>query len=367
MMKYKHNYYSSKPAFTIVELLVVIVVIGILAAITIVSYTGISGKASVASVQADLSNAKKQLNLYNVDHGFYPTDLNNNCPRDSVSNTDNRYCIKSSTNSTFFYAPNNSLVPTGFSLTTTTTNSISYKVTESTFPTQGDNTTYGLVLNLDAGNSASYPGSGTTWTDLSGLGNNGTLMNGVTYSSSNGGALGFDGSNDYINLPDLSVAEDKDFTYEAWVTASLGISTDIMVAIGEGNSTNANPMSFLAVGVANGYENTISYRMRNDDATSDKLLTVYPPNILNGSPHYIAAVGNGTNVSLYVDGIFYSSNTVSTGTVNIDRSRIGVRPRSSIYEKYWAKDILLARIYNRALSAIEITKNFNTTKSRYGL
>ena len=58
----------------------------------------------------------------------------------------------------------------------------------------------GLVLALDAGNLKSYPGSGTTWTDLSGGGNTGTLTNGPTYSSANGGSLVFDGTNDYISL-----------------------------------------------------------------------------------------------------------------------------------------------------------------------
>jgi hypothetical protein len=54
-----------------------------------------------------------------------------------------------------------------------------------------------LVLCLDAANPKSYPGSGTTWTDLSGFGNNGTLINGVGYSSDNLGSLSFDGVNDY--------------------------------------------------------------------------------------------------------------------------------------------------------------------------
>jgi hypothetical protein len=59
--------------------------------------------------------------------------------------------------------------------------------------------TDGLVLALDAGNTKSYPGSGTTWTDLSGRGNNGTLTNGPTYNSSNGGSIVFDAVNDYFS------------------------------------------------------------------------------------------------------------------------------------------------------------------------
>jgi uncharacterized delta-60 repeat protein len=60
--------------------------------------------------------------------------------------------------------------------------------------------TDGLVLALDAANPKSYPGSGTTWTDLSGNGNTGTLTNGPTYSSANGGSIAFDGVDDYSAL-----------------------------------------------------------------------------------------------------------------------------------------------------------------------
>ena len=78
-MKY-NNRLNSHLGFTIVELLVVIVVIGILAAITIVSYTGISQKAIVASLQLDLSNASKQFKLFNVDNGSYPTGIDETEP-----------------------------------------------------------------------------------------------------------------------------------------------------------------------------------------------------------------------------------------------------------------------------------------------
>ena len=59
--------------------------------------------------------------------------------------------------------------------------------------------TNGLVLYLDAANKKSYPGSGTTWTDLSGNNNTGTLTNGPTFDSNNGGSIVFDGTNDYVS------------------------------------------------------------------------------------------------------------------------------------------------------------------------
>jgi len=64
--------------------------------------------------------------------------------------------------------------------------------------------TDGLVLALDAADKNSYPGSGTTWNDLAGS-NNGTLTNGPTFDSGNGGSIVFDGVDDYVNLSNLGL------------------------------------------------------------------------------------------------------------------------------------------------------------------
>jgi hypothetical protein len=79
--------------------------------------------------------------------------------------------------------------------------------------------TSGLVLNLDAANTKSYPGSGLTWTDLTGRGNNGTLTNGPTFSSANGGRIVLDGSNDHVVIADNNVFDfgTGDFAVDLWV------------------------------------------------------------------------------------------------------------------------------------------------------
>lgn len=114
--------------FTIVELLVVIVVIGILAAITIVSYSGIAGRALIANLQSDLVSDSKQLKLYNVEHGYYPSSLDeDNCPL--TPDEDARYCLKSSSGVELTYVGGAQI----FKLTATK-NGISYRVTEDRTP-----------------------------------------------------------------------------------------------------------------------------------------------------------------------------------------------------------------------------------------
>ena len=116
--------------FTIVELLVVIVVIGILAAITVVAYTGISGKAIVATLQSDLSNSAQRLKMYQTEHGAYPQNLDgSNCP---TGPTDINYCLRPSSGNTFAYSSSSPY--STFSLTATNTNGTSYRITDGTGP-----------------------------------------------------------------------------------------------------------------------------------------------------------------------------------------------------------------------------------------
>ena len=116
--------------FTIVELLVVIVVIGILAAITVVSYTGISGRAKVAALQSDLSNAATQLKAFQATDasGNYPTA--NVCPTPGAT----EICLKTSSGNAYTtYTPNNVSNPKTFALTATN-GTLLYQITNDSSP-----------------------------------------------------------------------------------------------------------------------------------------------------------------------------------------------------------------------------------------
>lgn len=121
-------------AFTIVELLVVIVVIGILASITIVSYSGISTRARVASLQSDLVNSSKALKIFYVDNGSYPSTISTNCTTNPTTATN--LCLKPSSGTDFTATPYFSSNNNSFGLTATN-GSLVYCITENSAPTVG--------------------------------------------------------------------------------------------------------------------------------------------------------------------------------------------------------------------------------------
>jgi hypothetical protein len=94
--------------------------------------------------------------------------------------------------------------------------------------------TDGLVLYLDAANSKSYPGSGTTWGDLSRSQNNGALVNGPTFSSANNGILTFNGSNQSANMSAAAgTFGTGDFTISFW-WKSTAAQSNFTTVIGQG-------------------------------------------------------------------------------------------------------------------------------------
>ncbi len=149
-----------RPAFTIVELLVVIVVIGILAAITVVSYSGITSRATVASVQSDLDNASRLLKMYGVEYGSYPTALDgSNCP--TAPTVDSKYCLKASTGTTLAYS---SVAPSTFHLTATK-NATAYAVTNGSSPAIATTANGSSTGSACPSGFIPVPGSGTYGTN----------------------------------------------------------------------------------------------------------------------------------------------------------------------------------------------------------
>lgn len=172
---------SKQTGFTIVELLIVIVVIGILAAITIVTYAGISQRATATSLKSDLNGASKQLRLYQVDNSGYPIGID--CNTTPAANT---ICLKSSNGTTYTtFTPNNTTNPQTFCITATN-GTANYFVNQDGTPASGACSVTNLVLNPVPASSSGYGTTGShtiTWNS----GTNALGVSGYVTSAPNSG------------------------------------------------------------------------------------------------------------------------------------------------------------------------------------
>ena len=230
--------------------------------------------------------------------------------------------------------------------------------------------TSGLILNLDAGNVSSYSGTGTTWTDLSSTGNNGTLVNGTGYSSSNGGALVFDGVNDYVNITNKSKIINTDFTYDFWFKVNSNPNT-YQTLISQINGDYAD-YSILGKNRSGAQQGNIYFQLQGFTLQSNLSATDL---IAAGNINYTAVAkkeGTYYKMYLYRNGVLDNSLNTTLSTLNMDnwlniQTNIGRNSSNNgFYGEYLGGNIYVGRVYNRALSTTEITQNFDATKTRFG-
>jgi hypothetical protein len=217
--------------------------------------------------------------------------------------------------------------------------------------------TDGLVLALDAGDRNSYVSGSTVWRDLTVNANNGTLTNGPTFNSTNGGNIVFDGIDDIVTVLNSPSIDTVSVSVELWVkwnSISLGVDK---VLFAKGVASGAGNRSYWF------YENEgvqFSYLSSFTSPISSNLL-------LDGKWHSITGTYDAVNfLNIYLDGNLY--NSVS-GVVTSQKTVFGIGINGYFNGTYHAssKNISSVKIYNRALSSTEILQNYNATKGRFGL
>jgi hypothetical protein len=214
--------------------------------------------------------------------------------------------------------------------------------------------TDGLVMYLDAGNTKSYPGSGTTWTDISRNGNNATLINGASWNSS--GYISTDAVDDYIQVADApSLRFTTGFTQIIWVKLKNTITDYYRTLFGKPNYVNygmivewygGNPI--LADFLVGGTRNALGLVTPG----SNWVMVAQTYNASGGSNNHVLYLRGGATDTLY-----------GTSTGNVDTNTEPVR----IGQAGLSMDVAMALMYNRSLSQTEILQNYNTQKSRFGL
>ena len=235
--------------------------------------------------------------------------------------------------------------------------------------------TSGLILNLDGNNYT----SGSTWTDLSGEGNNGTI-DGSTYNSGNGGYFDFDGTNDNVKVPmtgdvnDTLFSGSNNFSLEFWFKADnlpANGGTDFRYSqalLGGGNRqivlVFGNGFDDKEVGVrvnmgswtgpvgsgADSIQNNIWYNLiATYDSSSGFVL------YLNG----VQKSTSSTTGTIGTPGSAFDSNNKLIGCVSDNTGSVNFRDR------FFDGKISICRIYNKVLTASEVEHNFDAMKGRF--
>ena len=222
----------------------------------------------------------------------------------------------------------------------------------------------GLVMNLDAGNVSSYPGSGTTWTDVSGNGNNGTLTLGPTYSSVNGGSIVFDGTNDYVSVPrPSSIVTGGQITISLWAKwLSTGTDTSTIQALIDNDHRNS-PLQGFVIQDRPDLAKSLTFSPKPD---IDGAVSTFV--VGNGSWHHITGTYDGSTVKLYIDGNLNAQVSQSGGLATVQPNiTLGQWQGAGSPARHLNGNIAQASIYSRALSASEVLQNYNALASRFGL
>jgi hypothetical protein len=204
-------------------------------------------------------------------------------------------------------------------------------------------------MHLDAGNAASYPGSGTAWTDLSGSGNNGTLTNGPTYSAADGGQIVFDGTNDFVACGNAASLQTTSVTLEVWFK-SPNTNTGVRYLFGKEQAHGLITEAKILCAVDEG---AVIRRSTGVDVCDNTWRQVV-----------LATSGTGSNNSM----VYINNSLVLTTTTSVLSQALGVTIGATSGGLFPSiQNVAIARFYNRAISASEVTQNFNTNRARFGL
>ena len=212
----------------------------------------------------------------------------------------------------------------------------------------------GLVLYLDAANSKSYPGSGTTWFDLS-KNVNGNINNSPDHSNNNKGIFSFDGTNENITIPETQSLNLQNYTYSFWIKRRQPLNNN-WLQFCQRSTSNRNPGIWFYTSEVNRIH--FSIFLSGGFNTS-----VNPGGFFLNEWHYFTASveysNNTTIIKGYTDGVLNSTATHA--------NNFPVLGTGSSYIGNNLLDLGIFSIHNRALSDNEIKQNFEATRGRYGI
>ena len=216
-----------------------------------------------------------------------------------------------------------------------------------------------LILCLDAANTKSYPGSGTTWTDLSGNGNNGTLKGTTTFNQNTIDLGNVNAITNYILLPNSVMSNITEFTISLWVNPS-NISVGNLNCIFHATNSGGNDFSI------EWYNDRIQTLITATYSTFNYTFSN------NAWYNFVFYRTGGTTMGLYINGVSQGTRSCPSTTLNITGAIVMGQEQDAVEGGFQSVQSFAGKyanvsFYNRALVAQEIQQNFAATKSRYGL
>lgn len=226
--------------------------------------------------------------------------------------------------------------------------------------------TDGLVFVVDAANYESYPGSGTTWSDLSGNGNNGTLKNGAAFNSTNIDGITFDKVDEYVEISNqIQFDYNEPFTLNTWVNSEDANNNQII------NNENTSYRGYQLVISSTG-PGQVWLSLRN--AVSTNYISALTTNPVTSNT-WVNITGtydgssNASGLTIYFNGVPQSvtnpGDNLTSTTISNEKTWIGYR-RPNTQGPFNGK-IAIVQIYNKELSSTEVAQNYNSLKSRFNL
>ena len=214
--------------------------------------------------------------------------------------------------------------------------------------------TDGLVLCLDAANPKSIVSGSTTWGDLTSNLNNGTLVNGPTFDSGNGGSIVFDGIDDYVIGTNVVISSQA--TLLVWFKTSTSQTNKYLLSL-PSNSAGANGFDiYLTTGAVGSYCITNPSNVGN---------VGYSVGYNDGLWHMVTVSYNGSALTMYWDGVQVNTSSLSGTIKQTENGEYNVC-RFGSFGLYTNANVSYVNVYNRGLTSSEVYQNYYAIKSRYG-
>jgi hypothetical protein len=218
----------------------------------------------------------------------------------------------------------------------------------------------GLVLCLDAASKTSYPGTGDSWGDLTGL-SDGALINGPTFSGENHGGIVFDGSDDYVDCEDssnLEFSSGESFTLSIWFKGADARGA----LLGKGYDTGSQDRPWYLLWCNNNSNGHVNLFVRS---TSGSFRTVNSTKITDDEWHNVVGVSDASSATITT----YTDSVAGTSVGSVSAQPYGTNGRPFVIGKH-ANDsingtVSVVHVYNKALTASEILQNYNAIAWRY--